>query len=105
MSSITVVGAGFGALNAIRTLRRRDRNVGIDLVAPRPVFAYYPGAIWIPTGQRRPEDLEIDLHRFFERMRVDYHRASATGIEDNGRRLLTDSGTIDNDGLIIACGS
>jgi len=104
MARITIVGAGFGALNAIRTLRRADRDIGIDLVAPRPVFVYYPGTIWIPTGQRRPEELEIDLQRFLARMNVDYHAASAQGLEHGGRRLRTGAGTLDNDGLIIATG-
>jgi sulfide:quinone oxidoreductase len=104
MSRVTIIGAGFGALNAIRELRKRDRDVGIDVVAPRPVFLYYPAAIWIPTTRRRPEELEIDLRRFFERQRVTYHEASATGLSDDGRTLATSSGEIANDALIIGCG-
>jgi len=104
MPRITVVGAGFGALNAVRSLRRIDPDVGIDLVSPRPVFVYYPGSIWIPTGQRQPDDLEVDLRAFFARMNVKYHSGKARGLENGGRRLLTDGGAIDNDGLIIACG-
>ena len=105
MPKITIVGAGFGALNAVRTLRRLDRDIGIDLVSPRPVFVYYPGSIWVPTGQRKPEDLEVDLRPFFDRMNVDYHPARARGLENDGRRLLTDNGAIDNDGLILAGGA
>jgi sulfide:quinone oxidoreductase len=104
MSRVTVVGAGFGALNAIRALRKRDASIGIDLVAPRPVFVYYPGTIWIPTGRRRPEQLEIDLRSYFKRRRVRYHEAAAIGLSDDGRRLVTSTGQIDNDALIIACG-
>lgn len=102
MRRITIVGAGFGGLNAVRAIRKADRKVGIDLVAPRPVFVFYPGTIWIPTGRHSPDHHEVPLDRFFKRFRVDYHQASAEGLSANGRRLQTTAGPIDNDGLIIA---
>ena len=101
---VTVVGAGFGALTAIRKLRALDAALRIDLVAPRPEFVYYPGTIWIPTGLRQPEDLVIPLDNFFRRMRVDYHQAEATGLSEDGRTLRTSAGDIPNDGIIIASG-
>ena len=70
MSRVTVIGAGFAALTAVRKLRAADPGVGIDLIAPRPEFVYYPGTIWIPTGLRRPEDLVVPLDNFFTRKRV-----------------------------------
>ena len=104
MPRITVIGAGFGALTAIRKLRAGDTNVEIDVVAPKPEFVYFPGTIWIPTGLRKPEDLVVPLHNFFRRMNVTYHKAEATGLRDGGRTLETSSGDISNDGLIIASG-
>ena len=104
MSRVTVIGAGFAALTAVRKLRAADAEVGIDLIAPRPEFVYYPGTIWIPTGLRRPEDLVVPLDRFFARMGVSYHQASAQGLRDGGRVVVTDQGEIANDGLIIASG-
>lgn len=104
MKRVTVVGAGFGALTAIRKLRAADKHLQIDVVAPRPEFVYYPGTIWIPTGLRKPDDLVIPLHDFFQRMRVHYHRAPVTGLQDNGRTVLSAAGEIVNDGLIIASG-
>jgi len=104
MTRVTIVGAGFAALTAIRRLRAADASLHIDVVAPQPEFVYYPGTIWIPTGLRRPADLVVPLQPFFERMRVDYRRAAATGLKDGGRVLLTDAGEIPNDGLIIASG-
>ncbi|MEJ2576511.1 MAG: NAD(P)/FAD-dependent oxidoreductase, partial [Gammaproteobacteria bacterium] len=73
MPRITVIGAGFGALTAVRRLRAADQGLQIDLIAPRPEFVYYPGTIWFPTGLRQPEDLVLPLHGFFERQRVNYH--------------------------------
>ena len=104
MPHITVVGAGFGALTAVRKLRKADKNYHIDLVAPRAEFVYFPGTIWIPTRLRKPEDLVINLGNFFRRMNVTFHAAEATGLKDAGRRLETTAGDISNDGLIIASG-
>lgn len=104
MNRVTVIGAGFGALTAIRKLRAADANVKIDVIAPKPEFIYLPGTIWIPTGLRQPDDLRIPLDNFFTRMNVNYHQASVTGLEDNGRKVITDNGSVDNDGLIIASG-
>lgn len=105
MTRVTVIGAGFGALTAIRKLRAADRKLAIDVIAPRPELVYYPSTIWIPTGLRMPGDVVVDLAAFFLRMGVSYHQASVTGLREGGRVVLTDvAGEIPNDGLIIASG-
>lgn len=104
MKRVTIVGAGFAALTAVQKLRARDRSLEITLVAPSPRFSYLPGTIWIPSGLRQPEDLEIDLGNFFQRMQVNFHQGSASGLEAGGRTLLTDQGRIENDALIICSG-
>jgi sulfide:quinone oxidoreductase len=104
MKRVTVVGAGFAALSSVRKLRQLDSDLEITLVAPRPEFVYLPGTIWIPSGLRRPEDLVLPLGGFFRRHRIDYRQASASGLERDGRLLLTDAGEIENDGLIIGSG-
>jgi sulfide:quinone oxidoreductase len=104
MTRITVIGAGFGALTAIRKLRAADRDLAIDVIAPKPELVYYPSTIWIPTGLRSPEDVVVDLGPFFRRMGVTYHQASATGLKDGGRVVVTDAGEVANDGLVIASG-
>jgi sulfide:quinone oxidoreductase len=76
----------------------------ITLVAPKPEFTYLPGTIWIPSGLRQPEDLVIPLGNFFRRTRINYFKGSAIGLEEGGRKLLTDQGDIRNDGLIICSG-
>jgi len=104
MSRVTVIGAGFAALTAVRKLRAADADLGIDLVAPRPEFVFYPGTIWIPTRLRQPEDMVLPLHRFFERTGVTYHQAAAEGLRESGRVVVTDESEVSNDGLVIACG-
>jgi len=104
MSRVTVIGAGFGALTAIRKLRAADASLHIDVIAPKPEFVYFPGTIWIPTGLRKPEDLVVPLHNFFRRQKVVFHKAEVTGLRDGGRTVETTAGDIANDGLIIASG-
>lgn len=104
MSRVSVIGAGFGALTAIRKLRASDATLHIDVIAPKPDFVYFPGTIWIPTGLRKPEDLVVPLHNFFRRMKVNFHKAEVTGLRDGGRTVETSAGDISNDGLIIASG-
>ena len=101
---ITVLGAGFAGLSAIRELRRRDSEVEITLVAPRAELHYLPGIIWIPSGLRRREDLIIPLDKFLQRMKVRFHAGEVTGLRDKGRTVLTSSGELSNDGLVIATG-
>ncbi len=104
MKRVTVIGAGFGALTAVRRLRALDPDLQIDLIAPRAEFVYLPGLIWIPTDLRTAGDLVIPLDAFFRRMKVNFHAASATGLKEGGRVVVTDAGEVANDGLIIASG-
>ncbi|MGC9457994.1 MAG: NAD(P)/FAD-dependent oxidoreductase [Halothiobacillaceae bacterium] len=104
MSRITVIGAGFGALTAIRTLRKQLPTAELTLVAPRPEFVYYPSLIWMPSGLRKPEDLIVDLRPLLRRLDVQFHEGRVTGLSEDGRRVITEQGEIENDGLIIASG-
>jgi sulfide:quinone oxidoreductase len=101
---IAVLGAGFAGLSSIRELRRRDGDAEITLVAPRAELHYLPGIIWIASGLRRREDLVVPLDNFLRRMRVRFHAAEVTGLRDGGRSVLTTSGEVANDGLVIATG-
>jgi sulfide:quinone oxidoreductase len=101
---VTVIGTGFAALTAVRALRKAEPQVEITVIGPKPEFVFLPSLIWIPSGRRRPEDLVIPLEGFFRKMGVTFHAGEATGLADGGRRVLTDNGEVENDGLIIACG-
>ncbi len=105
MKRIAILGAGFAALTAVRSLRAKDKNVQITVISPKPEFVYYPSLVWIPSGARRSSDIVVPLKRFFERQGVTYHAAAVTGVENGPRRVLTDNGEVGFDGLIIACGS
>ncbi|HRA57552.1 MAG TPA: hypothetical protein PLN74_08640, partial [Thermomonas sp.] len=58
---ITVVGAGFAGMTALRALRKRSPKVELTLVAPTAELHYLPGSIWLPSGKRKREDLVVPL--------------------------------------------
>ena len=104
MKKVTIVGSGFAALTAIKTLRKSSKNLDITVVSPKAEVYYLPGTIWIPCELRKPSDLTINLDNFFSRMKVNHISAKATGLTDNGRTLQTTEGDIKNDALIICSG-
>ena len=101
---ITILGAGFGALSAVRELRQRGSTAEITLVAPRAELHYLPGTIWIPSGLRTREQLIVPLAPFFKRMRVQHVAAEVTGLSQGGRTVQTSTGEVANDALVIATG-
>lgn len=105
MKRISIIGAGFGALTAARELRCRDPKAEITLIAPDAELVYLPSLIWVPTGLRSGEDLRFPLTGELRRQRLNFHFGRVTGLEDGGRRVLTDRGSVENDGLVIACGA
>jgi sulfide:quinone oxidoreductase len=101
---IVILGAGFAALTAVRTLRKRDPKARITLVAPKAEFVYLPSLIWIPSGLRRGGDLVLPLDVFLKDHQVEFVAGRVTGLRDGGRTVVTDGGEIANDALLIATG-
>jgi len=101
---ITVIGSGFAALTAVRELRKQNRDAAITVISPRKEFVFLPSLIWIPSGLRQPQDLAVPLDHFIARHRVDFVQAEVTGLKEGGRTVLTDSGEVSNDALLIASG-
>lgn len=101
---ISIVGAGFAALSAVRRVRQMDAAAEITLIAPRPELIYLPSLIWLPSGMRKPADLIVPLEKFLREHDIRFVAGEATGIDDGGRTVLTSAGPIKNDGLILACG-
>ncbi len=104
MKRITVIGTGFGALTAVKTLRKSDPSLQITVIGKTAEFFYYPSLIWVPSGLRKQEDITVDLNRFFRRKDIVFHPHPAIGVEDGGRTVVTENDRIGNDALIIASG-
>ncbi len=101
---ITIIGAGFAALTAIKTLRKHSQSVEITLIAPKAVFIYMPSLIWIPSGKRSAEDVRIDLTSFFNKNNINFHAGTVEAVKDAGRTVVTEKGEVSNDALLVASG-
>lgn len=104
MSHVVVIGSGFGALKAVEALRRRDPRLGITLTAPEPHFHYWPSLVWVPSGRRDPDELTVDVRDWLARQGAAYHRGRVEAVRDGGRTVVTDTGTLTADGLVVASG-
>ncbi len=102
--NITILGTGFAALTAIQDIRKKSPQATITVIAPSKEIIYLPSLIWIPSGLRKDDDLKINLHNFFNRQNVQFIQARVQNITQNGRKVITDQGEYQNDGLIIATG-
>ncbi len=104
MTHIVILGSGFGALTAIKQIRKSGIAAEITVVSPHNRLTYLPSLIWMPSGLRKASDIEVDLGNFFARQKVKWHQGSVTGVSDGGRVVETDTGSLSNDFLIIATG-
>lgn len=102
--NVTVIGAGFAALTAIKSLRKQSRDINITLISPTLTFQYYPSLIWVPSGLRCRQNLLVDIQPLLARLQVNHIKASVSSVEQGGRLVVTDQGHVTNDGLIIASG-
>jgi sulfide:quinone oxidoreductase len=101
---IVILGAGFAALTAIRSLRKAMPEARITLIAPKAEFVYLPSLIWIPSGLRQGRDLIQPLDAFLAKHRVEFVAGRVIGLREQGRVVLTDAAEIRNDALLIASG-
>ena len=105
MTHIVILGSGFGALTAVRQIRKSGVDAQITVVSPNNHLTYLPSLIWLPSGMRNASDIDVDLARFFARESVVWHQGSVVNVTDGGRTVETDTGTLSNDYLVIATGS
>jgi sulfide:quinone oxidoreductase len=101
---ITILGAGFAALTAVRKIRQADKDCEITLIAAQQQFVYLPSLIWIPSGKRVGSDLIVPLQNFIQKHNIKFHAAHVTAVKQAGRVVETTAGLVENDGLIIATG-
>jgi sulfide:quinone oxidoreductase len=104
MTTITILGSGFGALTTVRELRRQGVDARITVISPKADLHYLPSSIWLPAGLRKAEALKIPLAKFFADQKVEFVQAAVTGLAEGGRRVITDKGEYQTDQLVIATG-
>jgi sulfide:quinone oxidoreductase len=104
IKEITILGVGFGALTAVKELRKQQFDGQIKLIAPKAQLLYYPSLIWVPAGLRTESDLTVDLHGFFKRNNVNFIEGNVTGLNPQTNLIYTDKNEASFEKLIIATG-
>jgi sulfide:quinone oxidoreductase len=104
MTHIVILGSGFGALTAVKEIRKAKVEAQITVVSPNNHLTYLPSLIWMPSGLRNSADIDVNLEKFFARESVVWHHGAVVNVSDGGRTVETDTGVLTNDYLIIATG-
>ncbi len=106
MRKITIIGAGFGGLTTIKTVRKYDRSIDITLISPKAELNYLSSLIWIPSGLVKASDIQVPLDNFFTKHNVSHIADEVIGLEGKQQTtVLTKSGkNIQADVVIIASG-
>ncbi|MGD8282072.1 MAG: NAD(P)/FAD-dependent oxidoreductase, partial [Gemmatimonadota bacterium] len=98
------VGAGFGGLWAARGLA--NRPVRVMLVDRNNYHTFFPLLYQVAAAELVPTDIAHPVRSIFRRAKnVDVRMARMTGLDLDGRSVLTEHGPIDYDYLVLALGS
>lgn len=100
---IVIIGAGFGGLRAARELAKEP--VSITLIDRNNYHLFQPLLYQVATAGITPEEIAYPLRAIFRRQKnVEFRMAEVNAIDLDRRRLLTTSGEVPYDTLIIAAG-
>jgi sulfide:quinone oxidoreductase len=102
---IVILGGGFGGLASSHTLSALlPPEHAITLVSKDPHFVVGAGKTWVMTGARTAGEIKRDLSALIP-PRVDFRRAEVHSIDAQRGEVLTSSGTLRADVLLIALGA
>ena len=101
---VVIVGAGFGGLAAARALRRTA--VDVTLIDRHNYHLFQPLLYQVASGLLDPSEIAHPIRTVVRHARnVDVLLAEMTGIDVVGRRVITTSGVVPFDILVLATGS
>ncbi|MFI5269378.1 MAG: NAD(P)/FAD-dependent oxidoreductase, partial [Chloroflexota bacterium] len=101
---VVIVGAGFGGLNAARSLVGKPLDV--LLVDRCNYHLFQPLLYQVATAGLEPDEIAYPVRRIFRQAsNVDFRMALVRGIDLAKRELETDGGLIAYDYLVLAGGS
>ena len=101
--TVVIVGAGFGGLRAVRSLG--DAPVDLVLVDRHNYHLFQPLLYQVATAGLEPEQIARPVRAVLRRQRnLEFRMTEVTGLDPDGKRLVTTDGPIAYDYLILAVG-
>ena len=102
--SVVVLGGGFAGVEAAIHLSKNELDV--TLVSDRDYFYIYPTSIWIPTGEKRREDVSVPLDQIAMAHGFKLIIDPVSKVEAKENRVVLESGRVleRQDYLVIALG-
>ncbi len=101
--TVVIVGAGFGGLRAARSLG--DAPVDLVLVDRHNYHLFQPLLYQVATAGLEPEQIARPVRAVLRRQRnLEFRMTEVTGLDPDGKRLVTTDGPIAYDYLILAVG-
>jgi len=107
MKRIVILGAGFGGLYTARHLQKRLRpqEAEVLLIDRHNFHLFTPMLHEVTSGSIEPRHVVWPVRLLSRRWRLTFLERWVEGIDLDGRRVLTDRGTVPYDLLILALGS
>ena len=102
---VLVLGGNFGGLTAaLAVTHELHGDVDVTVVSASDRFVFNPSLIWLPFGERAPDDVTFPLAPTFEAHGIDFVHAEATSLDLAGHTVETGAGPYAYDYLVIATG-
>ena len=103
--NIIILGGGIGGMVTARDLRKHLGNQHrIILVDKNAFHTFQPSYFWLVIGWRTPAEITKPFTPL-EKYGIEFHQGEVTAIDPEARRVITDSGTLVFDYLVIAVGA
>jgi NADH:ubiquinone reductase (H+-translocating) len=101
---VVIAGAGFGGLTCARALK--NEPVDVLLVDRNNYHLFTPLLYQVASALLDPGEIARPVRELIRPLHnADFRLAEVTGVDFDGRRLLTDHGPIDYDYLVLASGA
>ncbi len=105
MAKIAVIGGSFGGLTAAFELKRLlGKKAEVTVISDRDKFVFVPSLPWVSMGWRKAEDISLPLKGMLKRKGISFIHDEAKGIDAESSRVITASGEMPYDFLVIATG-
>ena len=103
--TVVILGGGIGGIITANDLRRKlPGEHRVVLVERNAEHAFEPSFLWLMTGDRRPRQVRRPLVQLL-RAGVELVHGTAEGLDLNAQRVVTSTGNISYDYLVLALGA